>query len=75
MKIERIPDDVLLLRVHLAEATMPDGKKIDISLAKSNLIVELDRKLYSVSMESIVKDVIEFDKKENKKGGDINGSK
>jgi len=66
MKIERIPDDVLLLRVHLAEATTPDGKKINISLARSNLIVELDHKLYSVSMESIVKDVIEFAEKEKK---------
>jgi len=60
MKIERIPDDVLLLRAHLAEATTPDGKKIDISLAGSNLIVEIDHKFYGVSMESIVKDVIEF---------------
>jgi len=66
MKIERIPDDVLLLRVHLAEATMPDGRKIDISLARSNLIVEIDRKFYGVSMESIVKDVIEFAEKEKK---------
>ncbi|MCD6261629.1 MAG: hypothetical protein J7J52_01220 [Deltaproteobacteria bacterium] len=64
MKIERIPDDVLVLRVHLAEATMPDGKKIDISLAGSDLIVELDHKFYSVGMESIVKDVIKFSKEE-----------
>jgi len=64
MKIERISDNRLVLGMHIGEATKPDGEKIDISLGipPSILIVRIGNRRYSISIESIIKDVIEFDK-------------
>jgi len=60
MNIEKVPDDVLITRVHLAEAALPNGEQVNISISGSDLIIEMKHEFYSISMESIVKDVIDF---------------
>ena len=64
MKIEKIRNDALILRTHLGKAVLPDGTVILVSFSGSSLIIEMGKEMYGITIESIVKDIIELHKKE-----------
>ena len=57
MKIVRMPDDVLCLKLHLGEGEYK-GKKVLLSISGGQLIVEYEKTSWKVDISSIVEDVM-----------------